>query len=135
MGARRQEKAPEARNWNRRDLVAHSEQRWQFAGYTLDEREWALLRGDEIIPIAPQPFLVLVHLVRNRHRPVSKDELVHAAWHDTAISDSAIASTLHAVRRAIGDDGHVQRAIVTYRKRGYRFALAVAPVPSPNSPT
>jgi pimeloyl-ACP methyl ester carboxylesterase len=70
-------------------------------------------------------FDVLVHLIEHRDRVVSKHELLDEIWGDRFVSESALATRLRAVRKAIGDDGTAQRIIRTVFGRGYQF---IAPV-------
>jgi DNA-binding winged helix-turn-helix (wHTH) protein len=64
---------------------------------------------------------ILVFLIRNRDRVVSKDDLLTAVWNGRIVSESAIAARINAVRRAVGDDGEQQRWIRTVVRRGFRF--------------
>ena len=43
-----------------------------------DQRE--LRRGGDFIGVEPQVFDVLVYLIRNRHRVVSRDDLLASVW-------------------------------------------------------
>ena len=52
----------------------------------LDTRE--LTRGSEAVAIGPQVFDLLVYLVQNRGRVVSKDELLDAVWGGRIVSES-----------------------------------------------
>ena len=45
-----------------------------FAGHTLDTDRRELRRGRDTIAVEPQLFDVLVYLVQNRERLVSKDD-------------------------------------------------------------
>src|SRR5271169_4047597 len=62
-----------------------------------------LRRGAELIAVEPQVFDLLVYLVQNRHRVVSKDDLVEAVWGGRIVSESTLTSRVNAVRKAIGD--------------------------------
>jgi TolB-like protein/Tfp pilus assembly protein PilF len=66
-------------------------------------------------------FDVLVYLVQNRDRIVSKDDLIDAIWQGRAVSDAALSSRISAARRAIGDNGDDQALIRTLQRRGFRF--------------
>lgn len=50
-----------------------------------DRRE--LIRGSELIAIGPQFFDLLVYLLQNRERVVSKDGLLHAVWGGRIVSE------------------------------------------------
>ncbi len=52
-----------------------------FDDHVLDVDRRELRRAGEPIAIEPQVFDLLVHLVRNRDRVVSKDDLIAAIWH------------------------------------------------------
>jgi DNA-binding winged helix-turn-helix (wHTH) protein len=69
----------------------------------------------------PQVFDLLVFLVRNQDRVVSKDDLLASVWGGRIVSESTIASRINAVRRIIGDSGEQQRLIRTIIGKGVRF--------------
>src|SRR6516225_4385341 len=74
-----------------------------FGDHLLDIDRRELRRGAELIAVEPQVFDLLVYLVRNRHRVVSKDDLVESVWGGRIVSESTLTSRINAVRRAIGD--------------------------------
>lgn len=95
--------------------------RYLFGNHVLDIARGELRRGETVVPVAPQVFAILSYLVRNRHRVVSKDDLVTEIWHGRIITDTAITTRINAVRRAIGDSGEAHHLIRTLTLRGYRF--------------
>lgn len=99
---------------------------YRFDAFELDTRRYELRREGEPIPVEPQVFGVLAHLVANHDRVVDKQELLDAVWGTRFVSDSALTSRIKAARRAIGDDGRTQRVIRTVHGRGYRFAADVS---------
>lgn len=96
-----------------------------FEDYVLDPGRRELRRGAEVIAIGPQVFDLLAHLVRNRERVVSKDDLLEAVWAGRIVSESTLTSHINAVRKAIGDSGEEQRLIKTIARKGFRFVAAV----------
>ena len=96
-----------------------------FGDHLLDIDRRELRRGAELIAIEPQVFDLLVYLVQNRHRVVSKDDLVEAVWGGRIVSESTLTSRINAVRRAIGDSGEAQRLIRTLPRKGIRFVGVV----------
>ncbi len=96
-----------------------------FEDYALDTDRRELLRGAALLSMEPQVFDLLVFLVANRDRVVSKDDLLTAIWGGRIVSDSTLASRINAARRIIGDSGEQQRLIRTTIGKGVRFVGAV----------
>ena len=94
---------------------------FQFGGYSVDVDRRELRRGAELIDIGPQVFDLLVYLIRNRDRVVSKDDLLDAVWEGRIVSESTLTSRINAVRHAIGDTGANQTLIKTIARKGFRF--------------
>ena len=96
-----------------------------FADHTLDTDLRELRRGSEPIAVEPQVFDLLIYLVENRDRVVSKDDLIASVWGGRIVSDSTLSSRINAARKAIGDSGEGQRLIRTIARKGLRFVGAV----------
>jgi TolB-like protein/Flp pilus assembly protein TadD len=94
---------------------------FRFGDYVLDVEQRELRRGAEPIALEPQVFDLLVYLVRNRGRVVSKDDLIDSVWGGRIVSDSALTTRLNAARKAVNDSGAAQRVIRTVPRRGVRF--------------
>ena len=75
-------------------------------------------------PVEPQVFDVLVYLIHNRDRVVSKDDLIAGVWDGRVVSESTLASRINAVRKAVGDSGEEQQLIRTIARKGIRFVGA-----------
>src|SRR5262249_42931080 len=73
------------------------------------------------IAIGPQVFDLLLFLIENRVRVVSKDDLLDAVWQGRIVSESTITSHINAARTAIGDNGQDQKFIRTVARKGFRF--------------
>jgi TolB-like protein/DNA-binding winged helix-turn-helix (wHTH) protein len=94
---------------------------YAFEAFVLDVGRRELRRGSEHIAVEPQVFDLLVYLVENRDRVVSRDDLLGAIWGGRIVSDSAITNAINGARRAIGDSGEEQRLIHTAPRKGFRF--------------
>ena len=105
--------------------------RYLFEEFALDTNKRELRRGTDTVSVTPQAFDVLIYLIRNRERVVSKDDLISAIWGGRAISDAALATRLNAARAAIGDDGDQQRLIKTLQRKGFRFLGSVQEADTP----
>jgi TolB-like protein len=96
-----------------------------FADHMLDTDRRELRRGAEPIAVEPQVFDLLVYLVENRDRVVSKDDLIASIWGGRIVSDSTLTSRINAARKAVGDNGEDQRLIRTIARKGLRFVGGV----------
>ena len=94
---------------------------FSFEDFTLDSERRELRAGGTIVPIEPQVFDLLVCLIENRDRVVSKDDLIASVWSGRIVSDSTMDSRINAVRKALGDSGKKQRLIQTIARKGIRF--------------
>ena len=105
-----------------------------FGDHLLDVHRRELRCGAELIAIEPQVFDLLVYLLQNRHRVVSKDDLVEVVWGGRIVSESTLTSRINAVRKAIGDSGDAQRLIRTLPRKGIRFVGVVREERTPAAP-
>jgi DNA-binding winged helix-turn-helix (wHTH) protein len=105
-----------------------------FADHTLDTERRELHRRSAPIAVEPQVFDLLVYLVQNRDRVVSKDDLITSVWGGRIVSDSTLTSRINAARKAVGDSGRDQKLIRTIARKGLRFVGAVRTQPSGAEP-
>lgn len=94
---------------------------WCFDGHSLDIDRRELRRGDEMVALQPQVFDLLVYLMQNRERVVSRDDLLVAVWGGRIVSELTLAARINAARKAVGDSGAAQRLIQTMPRKGFRF--------------
>ncbi|MDR0210494.1 MAG: winged helix-turn-helix domain-containing protein [Pseudomonas putida] len=107
-------------------------QQFAFDDYVLDQQRRELTLHGQVVNIGPQVFDLLLLLLDNRQRVVSKHELLSSVWAGRIVSESTITSHINALRKAIGDSGEEQRLVRTVARKGYRFVGEVAMVdPSP----
>jgi DNA-binding winged helix-turn-helix (wHTH) protein/tetratricopeptide (TPR) repeat protein len=98
---------------------------YAFEGYEVDTQLYELRRDGERVPLEPQVFDVLLYLLRNRDRVVTREELLENVWPDRIVTESSLSSRLMAARKAVGDTGRDQRVIRTIHGRGFRFVAVV----------
>jgi DNA-binding winged helix-turn-helix (wHTH) protein len=99
---------------------------YSFEDFELDPDQRELRRGPAIVSVEPQVFDLLLHLVRNRERVVSKEDLRVAVWEGRIVSESTLGSRINAARSVVGDNGEDQRLIRTLPRKGFRFVGPVA---------
>jgi TolB-like protein len=105
-----------------------------FEEYRLDLDRRELTRAGAPVSVEPLVFDLLVHLIRNREKVASKDELIAGVWKGRIVSDSALASCINAARAVLGDDGERQRLIKTLPRKGVRFVGTVRDEPARDAP-
>ena len=96
-----------------------------FDDYALDTERRELRRSDGLLSVEPKVFDLLVYLIGNRERVLSKDDLIAGVWMGRTVSDSALTSCINAARSVVGDSGELQRLIKTLPRKGVRFVGAV----------
>src|SRR2546421_11395028 len=98
-----------------------------FGDYVLDSGRRELRRGLVPVALEPQVFDLLLYLVQNRDRVVTKDDLIATVWKGRIVSDSTLTSRINAVRKAVGDNGEQQTLVKTYARKGIRFIGDIRP--------
>jgi Tol biopolymer transport system component/DNA-binding winged helix-turn-helix (wHTH) protein len=106
-------------------MTAHKGTIFRFAEFEVHQGEFCLIRGGEAIPVEPKAFRVLLYLLDNPHRLVTKDELLDAVWQETSVSENSLTRSIAMLRRLLGDDTHEPRFIATVPTVGYRFLCDV----------
>ena len=96
-----------------------------FAECELDTDTYELRRNGDVVGIEPQVYDVLVYLLEHRDRVVAKEELLDEVWKTRFVTESTLTTRVKNLRRAVGDDGRLQRIVRTVHGRGYRFVAAV----------
>ena len=97
----------------------------RFADVAVDVEAREVWRDGVAVEVQPQVFDVLMWLIENRSRVVSKEELLDKVWEHRFVTESALTSRIKSARRAIGDNGRDQRMIRTVHGRGYRFVATI----------
>ncbi len=95
--------------------------RYLFDDFELDCDALELRQNGDVVGVEPKVLALLIHLIEQRERVVSKQDLVDAVWDGRFVSDAAVSSGVKSARRVLGDDGHQQRFIKTVHGKGFRF--------------
>ena len=96
---------------------------YSFDSFTLDLSLGCLLREGHEVKLRPKSFVALTYLIENSGRLISKDELLHAIWPDSFVTDDSLVKCLKEIRLALSDDTH--QLIKTVPRRGYIFSPGV----------
>src|SRR5262245_151908 len=103
------------------------------AALRLDQANERVWQGDTPLELTPKAFAVLRHLMVHRDRLVTKDELLRTLWPEAVVSDGVLTTSIHEIRRALGEAARSPRYIQTIHRRGYRFIGTVRD-PEPAAP-
>jgi|GEM_PF-3179077 len=95
---------------------------YQFGAFEVDPARRQLRRDGMTIALRPTVFDVLVYLVENPGRLVTKQELFEAVWPGRIVEEANISQAIFKLRKALGDE----RIVVTAPGQGYRFTATVA---------
>jgi DNA-binding winged helix-turn-helix (wHTH) protein/Flp pilus assembly protein TadD len=98
---------------------------YSFGQFVLDSRKRTLSRGDSPVSLTPRAFDVLLFLVQNPNRLVTKEELLQTVWGDTFVEEGNLTQYISHLRKALGDNSEDTRLIVTIARKGYQFTAQV----------
>jgi TolB-like protein len=104
---------------------------YSFDKFVLDTGRRELRRAHELLSVEPKVFDLLSHLIVNRDRVVSKDDLIASVWGGRIVSESALTTCINAARATLGDTGNAQRLIKTLPRKGIRFIGTVQELQAP----
>ncbi|HEX7768810.1 MAG TPA: winged helix-turn-helix domain-containing protein, partial [Dokdonella sp.] len=108
---------------------------YRFGPFLLDPQARELQRDGQRIDLPLSTIDCLIHLIRNRDRPVGRDELAAAVWGRVDVSEVSLSHAIMRLRKVFGDDGNAQRTIRTVPRHGYRWVMdVVEEVESPAAP-
>jgi Tol biopolymer transport system component/DNA-binding winged helix-turn-helix (wHTH) protein len=96
-------------------------QLYRFSDITVDVSALRVCRGPTTLDIEPRIFRLLLYLIENRSRVVTKEELVAQVWEGVFVSDGALTRAISLLRKHLGDNAKSPRFIETSATTGYRF--------------
>ena len=112
---------------------------YEFGKYALDTANRRLTHKGEVVALTPKSFELLLLLLENHGRALSKSELMQALWPNTFVEEANLSFQISILRKCLGEDG--PKWIETVPKHGYRFAgpaaraeenVAAAPIAFPS---
>jgi DNA-binding winged helix-turn-helix (wHTH) protein len=99
----------------------------QFGPFLLDEAQRRLTRNGVEIHLTPKAFDLLIVLVTEAPRVLSKNELHLRVWPGTFVSDATVVGVIKELRRALDGQDEQVSSIRTVNRVGYAFAKSVEP--------
>jgi DNA-binding winged helix-turn-helix (wHTH) protein len=98
---------------------------YRFGPFTIDSRTRRLLRDGQEVHLSPKAFDLLLSLVENRSRAMSKADLLKHLWPSTFVLETNLAGLIAEVRRALGDAADDPQFVRTMHRFGYWFIGSV----------
>ena len=98
---------------------------FRFGDVEVRDREFSLVKAGDVLPVEPKAFRVLLMLLRNPQKLISKEELLNAVWGDAAVTENSLTRSIALLRRLLGDETRNPRYIETVATVGYRWVCKV----------
>jgi DNA-binding winged helix-turn-helix (wHTH) protein/TolB-like protein len=106
-------------------MAEQTSQLYEFGRFRLKSDERLLLRGEDLVPLTPKAFDILLALLENDGRIVNKDDLMKKVWPNTFVEEGNLTQNVSLLRKALGESANGPQFIETVPRRGYRFVAAV----------
>lgn len=96
---------------------------------TLDPEKQLLTIGAGSVTLQRKPYQVLLYLIENRHRMVSREELLERFWDGKDVYDQSLSKAIGSIRKALGEP-ESSDYIETRWGLGYRYVGPFQELPS-----
>jgi DNA-binding winged helix-turn-helix (wHTH) protein len=82
---------------------------YEFGPFRLEPEEHLLLSHSQPVPVAPKYFELLVFLVQNHGRLVTKEQIMQTVWSGSFVEEANLTVAISAIRKALGEkEGNVR---------------------------
>jgi DNA-binding winged helix-turn-helix (wHTH) protein/tetratricopeptide (TPR) repeat protein len=98
---------------------------FEFGEFRIDPLDRTLRRHESAVALHRRAFDVLLYLVQNPGRVVTKDELLKNVWPDAFVDDNNLTQSISVLRKALDDHPGENSYITTLPGRGYQFIVPV----------
>jgi DNA-binding winged helix-turn-helix (wHTH) protein/tetratricopeptide (TPR) repeat protein len=106
---------------------------YEFDSFHIDPVKRRLLRNDRTVKLATKNFDILLMLLMNRGRIVTKEELISQIWPNQFVEENNLAVRISALRKSLGESRARPKYIQTVQGRGYRFVARVRVIEAPKA--
>ena len=98
-------------------------ERVQFGTFVLDVDRYELTRSGKPVRLERIPMDLLILLVREKGRLVSREEIIERLWGKNLYfdTDNSINTAVRKIRNSLGDDAGNPQYVETVLGKGYRF--------------
>jgi DNA-binding winged helix-turn-helix (wHTH) protein/TolB-like protein len=101
---------------------------YEYGSFRLDPAEHRLTRDGIAVPLAPKAFELLLFLVQNQGRLLSKEQIMATLWPGSFVEEANLTVSISVLRKVLGEKEGNLRYIETIPKKGYRFIASVREV-------
>ncbi len=108
---------------------------YTFNRFLLDTKNFKLIHEGNVVDVEPRVFDVIVYLVENNNKVVTRDELFQTVWDGRDVLDATLSNHIKIARQVLGDNGQLQHTIKTIHGRGYQFIGQVNDKPAELKPS
>jgi DNA-binding winged helix-turn-helix (wHTH) protein/tetratricopeptide (TPR) repeat protein len=118
-------------------LSSAGRETYRFGAFELDAVDRRLSRGGVTVALMPKAFEVLLALIRNAGKLVTKQELLDTVWPDCYVEEGILAVHISGLRKVLTASAGGSECIETAQRLGYRFVAPVtprSPAPAVSSP-
>jgi DNA-binding winged helix-turn-helix (wHTH) protein/tetratricopeptide (TPR) repeat protein len=102
---------------------------YRFGEYELKVRTRTVSYRGAAVPFEPKTFDVLLYLVANAGRVVTKEELLKAVWPDSFVEESNLTQHVFRLRKALRPQEGDEQYVITVPGQGYQFSAEVMSPP------
>ncbi len=94
---------------------------YKFGEFWLDVTDRTLWRERSKVSLSLKAIEMLILLVENQGRTVTKAEILEKLWNNTYVEENILAVMVSSLRKALSEKKDDSRFIETVPRRGYRF--------------
>ena len=107
--------------------MSATEQRsiYEFGPFRVDVLDQVLTREQQVVPLNLKTFQILLALLENAGKVLTKDVLMRKIWPDTFVEEGNLTKDIFVLRKALGERPDGRPWIETFPKRGYRFTVSI----------
>jgi eukaryotic-like serine/threonine-protein kinase len=98
---------------------------YEFGHFRIDAVKRLLMRNDQLVPLTPKCFEILLALVERAGEVVTKEDLINLVWPDSFVEEGNLTYNISMLRKALGERAGEHQYIVTVPGRGYKFVETV----------
>lgn len=98
---------------------------YEFGPFRLELTERQLLRDGQALLLTAKLFDILLLLVRESGKVVTKESLMNEIWPDSFVEENNLTVSISTLRKTLGESHRSHKYIETVTKRGYRFIARV----------